>query len=73
MTEWLTPAEAAVHLKVSRNTIYRWTKTGRLKVYRPMRNIRISVEELESMGNYREPSALEKELDQRPWTLADSC
>jgi len=59
MAEWLTPAEAAVYLKVSRVTIYRWIKIGRLKVYRPMRYIRISVEELESMGDYREESTSE--------------
>jgi len=33
MSEWLTVAEAAKYLKVTRNTIYRWMLAGRLKYH----------------------------------------
>lgn len=32
--EWLTVAEAAEYLRVSRDTIYRWAKQGKLQLYK---------------------------------------
>lgn len=32
--EWLTVAEAAGYLKISRDTIYRWAKQGKLRLYK---------------------------------------
>lgn len=32
--EWLTVAEAAEYLRVSRDTIYRWAKQGKLVLYK---------------------------------------
>jgi excisionase family DNA binding protein len=32
--EWLTVAEAAEYLRVSRDTIYRWAKRGKLVLYK---------------------------------------
>ncbi len=32
--EWLTVAEAADYLRVSRDTIYRWAKQGKLVLYK---------------------------------------
>lgn len=37
MTEhvWLTAAEVADRLRISKQTVYRWAKTGQLPAYRP--------------------------------------
>lgn len=32
--EWLTVAEAANYLRLSRDTIYRWAKQGKLQLYK---------------------------------------
>lgn len=32
--EWLTDSEAAKYLRVSRDTIYRWAKQGKLTLYK---------------------------------------
>jgi len=34
MTRWLTEQQAAEYLQVSRSTLWRWAKAGRLPVYR---------------------------------------
>ena len=48
---WLTMDEAAIYLKVHRNTIKRYIKRGLLKVHRPGgRLVRICIEELEKLG-----------------------
>ncbi len=32
--EWLTVAEAAAYLRLSRDTIYRWARQGKLRLYK---------------------------------------
>lgn len=32
--EWLTPSEAAQYLRVAHSTIYRWARSGLVKLYR---------------------------------------
>ena len=34
LDEWLTVAEAAEHLRVSRDTIYRWARQEKLRLYK---------------------------------------
>jgi excisionase family DNA binding protein len=31
--QWFTPPEAAEYLRVTRSTIYRWTREGRLRAH----------------------------------------
>lgn len=33
-TEWLTMSEASSYLKVTRATLYRWAREGRLRLYK---------------------------------------
>jgi excisionase family DNA binding protein len=32
--EWFDPGEAAEYLRVTRSTIYRWTREGRIRVHK---------------------------------------
>lgn len=49
-TQWMTRAEAAVHLGVSLRTIKRWMDLGRLQFEREARNgrVRVKVESVAS-------------------------
>jgi len=50
LREWLTVEDAAEYVRVATSTIYRWTKTGKLPVYKfdgtPIRIKRIELEAL---------------------------
>lgn len=55
---WLTVSEAADFIKVDKSTLYRYAKSGRLKVSRPGGpggNIRICLAVLDALGE-EEPS-----------------
>ena len=47
MTEWLTISEAADYLKVSKPTIFRWMRTGRLSFYKFGKSTRFKREQLD--------------------------
>ena len=47
--EWLTVAEAADYLRVSRDTIYRWAREGRLTLYKLGSLTRLKRSELDSL------------------------
>ena len=67
--EWLTVAEACRYLRVTRATIYRWARQGKLRLYRlGARGTRLRAVEVEHLI-----SPLEDENEQRAWLkLADS-
>jgi excisionase family DNA binding protein len=65
---WLTVAEGADYLKVSRDTIYRWAREGRLKLYKLGKLTRLKQSELEALIAPKEEGG--EEVD--PWT-ALSC
>ena len=46
MNTYLTPLEVAKILKVSRITVYRWIKVGKLKAVKPGGVVRIRKEDL---------------------------
>lgn len=46
---WLTVAEAANYLKVSRDTIYRWAREGKLALYKLGKLTRLKKSELEAL------------------------
>ena len=48
MTAFITVRETCTLLKVSRQTVYEWMKSGRLKAVKAGRLVRIRVEDLES-------------------------
>jgi excisionase family DNA binding protein len=49
-TEWLTVAEACAYLKVTRATLYRWAREGRLTLYRlGHRSTRLRQSEVEAL------------------------
>ncbi len=50
MSEWLTVAEAAKHLKVSRPTIFRWMRSGRLSFYKFGNATRFKREDIDQMA-----------------------
>ena len=50
--EWLTVGEAARYLRVSKRTIYRWTKNGKLPAY--------------LIGNHRNRRYRKDDLDKVP-------
>ncbi len=47
--EWLSVAEAAAYLKVSRDTIYRWARQGKLTLYKLGGLTRLKRSELEAL------------------------
>jgi excisionase family DNA binding protein len=47
--EWLTVAEAADYLKISRDTIYRWAKQGKLTLYKLGGLTRLRQSELDAL------------------------
>ena len=50
-TEWLTIPEASSYLKVTRTTLYRWARQGRLRLYRlGTRATRVRRSDLERMA-----------------------
>lgn len=50
MDEWLTIQEAMKRLKISRATIYRWAKAGRLTIYQlGPRSSRIKRDDIERL------------------------
>ena len=65
--EWLTVAEAAGYLRVSRDTIYRWAKQGKVMLYKiGSTATRLRKKDLETLARpiTREPSD--------PWTQLSS-
>ena len=48
MAKWLTQDEAEDYLGVSRTTLYRWRKDGRLKAYRAGNVVRYKQEDLDA-------------------------
>jgi len=48
MTAFVTVRETCALLKVSRQTVYEWMKSGKLKAVKAGRLVRIRVEDLES-------------------------
>ncbi|MGQ9734805.1 MAG: helix-turn-helix domain-containing protein [Candidatus Bipolaricaulia bacterium] len=61
--EWLTVAEAADYLRVSRDTVYRWAREGRITLYKLGGLTRLKHRELEALIA---PKAKGKGVD--PWT-----
>ena len=54
--EYLTPAEIAERLKVTRRTVYKWIDEGKLQAYKVGVNVRIKREDLEAfIKPYGEP------------------
>jgi len=47
--EWLTVEDVAQYLKVSKTTVYRWTKEGTLKKYKVGRYNRYKKSELDQV------------------------
>jgi len=62
--EWLTVAEAADYLRVSRDTIYRWARQGKLTLYKLGKLTRLKRSELDDLIIPKE----EAELGVDPWT-----
>ena len=61
--EWLTVAEAADYLRVSRDTIYRWAKQGKLPLYKVGGTAtRIRKSDLDTLARPQTPAG-------DPWTL----
>mgnify|MGYP006428037577 CR=1 FL=1 len=54
--EWMTVKEAAKYLKVSQMTIFRWTKSGKLAHQKMGNSIRITLEDLNGLGQGKEES-----------------
>ncbi len=55
-TEWLTLAEASAYLKVTRATLYRWARTGRVRLHRfGARTTRVKRSELDGLLPAKEP------------------
>lgn len=51
MSEWLTVKEAAERLKVSRVTLYRWAREGRLAIYKfGPKTARVRWEDVEALA-----------------------
>lgn len=46
MEQFLTPEEIAAKLKVHRETVYNWIRSGRLKAVRAGRQLRVAESEL---------------------------
>ena len=46
--EYLTPAEIAEKLKVTRRTVYKWIDEGKLRAYKIGVNVRIKREDLDA-------------------------
>ncbi len=61
MSDWLTIQEAAEHLKVSKPTIYRWMREGRLTFYKMGNSTRFRRDHIDAMGQKRtsQPEAQE--------------
>lgn len=55
MTEWLTQQEAEEYLSVSRTTLWRWQKEGKLTVYKFGRQRRYKREDLDALAEPVEP------------------
>ncbi len=49
MKKWLSEKEAQEYLGVSRSTLYRWQKEGKLKVYKLGRQRRYRQEDLDAL------------------------
>ena len=50
MSQWLTTAEAAEHLKVSRPTIFRWMRAGRLSFHKLGKATRFKRDDLDRIA-----------------------
>jgi len=65
---WLTVAEAADYLRVSRDTIYRWAREGRLTLYKLGKLTRLKRSELDKLIAPK-GAGVEKEKEEvDPWT-----
>jgi excisionase family DNA binding protein len=60
MTEWLTQQEAEEYLSVSRTTLWRWQKQGKLTVYKFGRQRRYKREDLDALAEPVEPDDEER-------------
>jgi excisionase family DNA binding protein len=53
-TEWLTVAEASAYLRVTRATLYRWAREGRVRLYKlGGRTTRVRRSDLDGMASPR--------------------
>jgi len=50
MSEWLTIDEVAQHLKVSKPTIYRWMRAGKLSFYKVGNSTRFKHEQIDAVA-----------------------
>lgn len=51
-TDWMTIAEACQYLRITRSTLYRWAREGRLRLYRMgSRTTRVKRPDLERMAS----------------------
>jgi excisionase family DNA binding protein len=63
--EWLTVAEAAEYLRLSRDTIYRWAKQGKLRLYKIAGTAtRVRKSDLDALAQPQTPD---------PWTRLSSA
>ena len=51
MSDWLTIQEAADHLKVSKPTIYRWMRAGRLTFYKMGKSTRFRRDQIDTVAH----------------------
>ena len=68
--EWLTVAEAADYLRVSKDTIYRWAKQGKLTLYKLGKLTRLKRSELDELVTPKpKEGAAHGTKGVEPWTL----
>jgi excisionase family DNA binding protein len=63
--EWMTVKEAAKYLKVSQMTIFRWTKSGKLPHQKMGNSIRITLDDLNNLGQDTDTSPEAKKDKER--------
>jgi len=63
-SQWLTLADAAHYLRISRHTLYRWAKQGKLRLYKIGRTTtRVRKRDLDALVQPFSP-----ELTSEPWS-----
>ena len=68
-SKWLTVKEAALYLKVSQMTLFRWMKSGKLKHYKMGNAVRLLSEDLDAIAEPRgEKKTSSAASDQKPST-----
>ena len=64
--EWLTIPQAAAYLQVARGTLYRWAKSGRVRLYRfGEGTTRLKRSDLDALAQPMKPSSHD---DDMAWT-----